>query len=102
MVMENEALSEVARRQGEVLARLKSALKDKRLVIIVGAGVTLSATANVSGPLPRITWSGLIRNGLDYLVSEGYVDARNHRIRLAYEALEDPDTDSLLDAANIL
>ena len=102
MAMENEALSEVARRKGEVLARLKNALKDKRLVIIVGAGVTLSATANISGPLPRITWTGLIRNGLDYLVNEGYVDAGNRRTRLAYEALEDPDTDSLLDAANIL
>src|SRR5271155_5197369 len=102
MATENEALSEVARRKGEVLARLKNALKDKRLVIIVGAGVTLSATANISGPLPRITWTGLIRNGLDYLVNEGYVDAGNRRTRRAYEALEDPDTDSLLDAANIL
>src|SRR3989440_8419920 len=96
MATENEALSEVARRKGEVLARLKNALKDKRL------GLTLSATANISGPLPRITWTGLIRNGLDYLVNEGYVDAGNRRTRLAYKALEDPDTDSLLDAANIL
>ena len=102
MATENEALSEVARRKREVLARLKNALKDKRLVIIVGAGVTLSATANISGPLPRITWTGMIRNGLDYLVNEGYVDSGNRRTRLAYKALEDPDTDSLLDAANIL
>jgi len=102
MATENEALSEVARRKREVLARLKNALKDKRLVIIVGAGVTLSATANISGPLPRITWTGMIRNGLDHLVNEGYVDSGNRRTRLAYKALEDPDTDSLLDAANIL
>src|ERR1700733_7913108 len=102
MAIKSEALSEAVRREDEVLARLKNALKDKRLVIIVGAGVTLSATANISGPLPRITWIGLIRNGLDYLVNEGYVDARNRRTRLAYEALEDPDTESLLDAANIL
>jgi hypothetical protein len=68
MAMENLALSEAARREGEVLARLKKALKDKRLVIIVGAGVTLSATANISGPLPRITWTGLIRNGLGVLL----------------------------------
>jgi hypothetical protein len=102
MAMENEALSEVARREGEILARLKRALEDKRLVIIAGAGVTLSATANISGPLPRITWTGLIRNGLDYLVKEGFVDAGNRRTRRAYDALEDPDTDSLLDAANIL
>jgi hypothetical protein len=47
MAMKNEALSEAARREGEVLARLKNTLKDKRLVIIVGAGVTLGATADM-------------------------------------------------------
>jgi hypothetical protein len=102
MAMENEALSEAARREGEVLARLNNALRDKRLVIIVGAGVTLSATADVSGPLQSLTWTGLIRNGLDYLVNERYVDAANGRTRRAKGALEDTDTDSLLDAANIL
>ena len=100
--MKNEALNEAARREREVLARLRAALKDKHLVIIVGAGVIFSVTANKSGPLPRITWTGLIRNGLDYLVNEGYVDAVNRRTRRAYDALEDIDTDSLLDAASIL
>jgi hypothetical protein len=33
MAMKNEVLSEVARREGEVLARFKNALKDKRLVM---------------------------------------------------------------------
>jgi hypothetical protein len=78
-------------------------LKDKSLIIIVGAGVTLSATADKSGkPLSRITWTGLIRNGLDYLINNGYVDASSRRTRRAYEALENPDTDSLSNAANIL
>jgi hypothetical protein len=62
-------LGEVAGWEGNVLERLKNALKDKRLVITVGAGVTLSSTVDISGPLPRITWSGLIRNDLDYLVT---------------------------------
>lgn len=53
-------------------------------------------------PLSRITWAGLIRNGLDYLVSEGYVDKSNRRTRRAYAALEDPEVDGLLDAANIV
>jgi hypothetical protein len=44
----------------------------------------------------------LIRNGLDYLVSEGFVDTSNRRTRGAYEALEDPEVDGLLDAANIV
>ncbi len=98
------ALKEAARREGEILLRLKNALKDKRLVIIVGAGVTLSATADVSGkrPLSRITWAGLIQNGLDYLVTDGYVDASDCRIRQAYAALEDTNTGSLLNAANIM
>ena len=60
-------------------------------------------TADTSGkPLSRITWAGLIRNGLDYLVSEGYVDTSNRRTRRAYEALEDPEADGILDAANIV
>jgi hypothetical protein len=60
-------------------------------------------TADETGkPLSRITWTGLIRNGLDYLVHEGYVDTSNRRTRRAYEALEDPEVDGLLDAANIV
>jgi NAD-dependent SIR2 family protein deacetylase len=96
-------LREAERREGESLIRLKRALKDKRLVIIVGAGVTLSATADLSGmPLRRLTWTGLIQNGLEYLVAERYVDASNPEIKQAHEALKNTDTDSLLDAANIL
>jgi SIR2-like domain len=65
--------------------------------------VTLNATADVSGkPLPRITWTGLIKNGLDYLRDDGYVDSSDRRMRQAYEALVEPDTNGLLDAANIL
>jgi hypothetical protein len=96
-------LREAARREGEVLERLRNALDKSGLVIVVGAGVTLSATADASGKPPlRITWTGLIRNGLDYLVHDGYVDASNQRIIRAYEALEDKNTNSLLDAANTL
>jgi hypothetical protein len=85
------------------LERLKKDLKNKRLVIVVGAGVTLNATTDASGrPLPRLTWTGLIRNGLDYLVSAGYVQTSNRRIKYAYEALDDSDPASLLDAAGIM
>ena len=60
-------------------------------------------TADKSGkPLSRITWTGLIRNGLDYLVHEGYVDISNRRTKRAYEALEDPEVNGLLDAADIM
>ncbi|KAH6699042.1 hypothetical protein BKA61DRAFT_583080 [Leptodontidium sp. MPI-SDFR-AT-0119] len=101
--IQNEAAKEAARRQEEILARLRNDLKNNRLAIITGAGVTLNVTADTSGkPLSRITWTGLMRNGLDYLVNEGYVDRSNRRTSRAYEALEDPEIDGLLDAANIL
>jgi nucleoside phosphorylase len=100
---QNEILTETSRRQKQVLDRLQKALNDKNLVIIVGAGVTLSATADASGkPLPRTTWTGLVRNGLDYILEGDYLDASNRRIRRAYEALEDNDKAGLLDAANIM
>jgi hypothetical protein len=85
------------------MERLKKALKENRLAIIIGAGIAFNATADVSGePFPRITWTGLIQNGLDYLVEDNYVDSTDRRIRQAYEALVDPGTNELLDAANIL
>jgi hypothetical protein len=67
------------------------------------AGVTLSATADASGnPLSRIKWTGLIQNGLDFLVGDGYMDGSNRRTKRAYKALEDPNIDGLLDAADTL
>lgn len=100
---QNEAVTEDARRQRQVLIRLQNTLKDKRLVIIIGAGVTLSATADISGKsLQRTTWTGLIRNGLDYMVNCGYLSASSKRIRWAYDALENDDLVSLLDTANIM
>jgi hypothetical protein len=53
-------------------------------------------------PLSRLTWTGLIQNRLDYLVTDGYIDASSRRTRRAYAMLEETDTDSLLDAANVI
>jgi hypothetical protein len=94
---------EATRRESEVLARLQKDLRNRRLAIVVGAGVTLSATADASGKPPsRITWTGLIQNGLDFLVSEGYVDRLNSGIKPACEALQNPDINGLLNAADVL
>jgi len=72
-------------------------------VIIVGAGVTLVATSDtLKRPLPRLTWTGLIRNGLDYLVNGSHVSAANRRTGQAYDSLGHDDPESLLDAANIM
>jgi hypothetical protein len=101
--VQDEAAEDAARRVDETPARLRKDLKNKRLAIIVGAGVTLRATADASGsPFRGITWTGLIRNGLDYPVGDGHVDRSNRRTKRAYEALEDPDIDGLLDAASVL
>ena len=101
--VQDEASREAARRQHEAIDRLRYDLKNKRLVLITGAGVTLSATADSSRQaLSRITWTGLIRDGLDYLVQEGHVDRLNRRTRRAYDALDEQDMDDLLDAASIL
>ena len=43
-----------------------------------------------------------MRNGLDYLVGEGYVDTSNRRTKRVYEAFEDLEVDGLLDTANIV
>ncbi len=102
-LIQNEALSEAAKRKGDHLDRLKNTLKNKRLVIIIDAGVILSATTNISGrPLPRLIWTSLIRNGWDYLVDDGYIKALTQEIEQAYTALENTNTDNLLNAANIL
>ena len=60
------------RREAEYVDKIQQALRDKKLVIIVGAGVSLSATH--PSP-PRITWTGLILDGLDYLRDRGFVAA---------------------------
>jgi hypothetical protein len=80
-------------------------LKDKRLAIVVGAGVTLNATADEFGPLPRITWTGLIGNGLDYLTGGHQVEASDkNTVEQAYMALNDknPNVNRVLDAANVM
>ena len=103
VAMQDEASREAARRREEILQRLRHALKNKDLVIVVGAGVTIEAMADAAGtPLPRLTWDGLVRNGLDFLVKEGYVEASNGRTIQAYDSLGRNDQRSLLEAANVM
>jgi hypothetical protein len=71
-------------------------------VIITGAGVTLNATADADGePLARITWPGLLANGLDYLI-DGHVEQSNTGIQWAYKALEQENAYGTLHAADVL
>ena len=43
-----------------------------------------------------------MQNGLDYLVSEGYIDISNRQTRTAYNALKDLEVNGLLYAADII
>jgi hypothetical protein len=58
------------RREGENVAKIRQALNNKKLIIIIGAGVSLNA---IQPPPPRITWIGLIQDGLNYLEAERLV-----------------------------
>jgi hypothetical protein len=50
---------------------IRRVLREMKLVIIMGAGVTLGCTY----PSPsRITWKWLIQHGLDYLRNEGFAE----------------------------
>lgn len=65
------------RREAEHAEKIRQALRHKKLVIIVGAGISLTATH--PSP-PRITWTGLIQDGLDYLQHEGFVEADDEEL----------------------
>ncbi|OQV00177.1 NB-ARC domain-containing protein [Cladophialophora immunda] len=67
------------RREKEHVNKIRQALDGQRLVIIVGAGLSLSA---IRPPLPRITWIGLIRDGLDYLEAERFVAGDDEELAL--------------------
>lgn len=93
--------SERDRREAEQKARIQEALRDKKLVIIVGAGVSLSATQ--PSP-PRLTWTGLIQNGLAYLVEEAFVSPDNADLKFYRTSLqqESPTIRQVLRVCNYL
>jgi hypothetical protein len=78
------------RREAEYMRKIRQALRDKKLVIIVGAGITLNATY----PSPsRITWTGLILDGLDYLKDEGFVAAEDEDLNYHRRILQRDNVD---------
>jgi hypothetical protein len=78
------------RREAEYKRKIRQALHDKKLVIIVGAGITLNATH--SSP-SRITWIGLIRDGLDYLRDEGFIAAEDEDLNYYRRVLQRDNID---------
>lgn len=76
------------RREAEHVGKIRQALRDKKLVIIIGAGVSLCATR--PSP-PRITWTGLIQDGMDYLVDEGFIEPNNEDLNYHRGILQRPN-----------
>ncbi|KAF1809572.1 hypothetical protein P152DRAFT_461257 [Eremomyces bilateralis CBS 781.70] len=94
--------AEAARIELDRITRIRDALNDKKLVVVIGAGVTLNVTASQSGKtLDRLSWLGLIRHGLNYLVKDDYIDKDDYRLRYAQEILDLYPGD-LLEAARVL
>ncbi|GFG17890.1 uncharacterized WD repeat-containing protein alr3466 [Aspergillus udagawae] len=81
---------------------LRQALKERRLAVIVGAGVSLSATGN---KVRHISWNELIHHGLHYL-QQNFKSERKKRINRAIAVLHSADSNDDLPsynfAANVL
>ncbi|KAK4449715.1 hypothetical protein QBC34DRAFT_404710 [Podospora aff. communis PSN243] len=101
--------------QREFVQQIRTALKEKKLVICAGAGVLLFATADASGRIHQksLTFLRLMRSGFDYVqqhLPSTYNDADNKdQIEKARAALDVPDRqyseadeDSYLNAAKTL
>jgi hypothetical protein len=72
-------------------------------MVIVGTEIIFSIIINISGIyLSRLIWTNLIRNNLNYLIINNYIDVLNHKTRRIYIILKKIDTDSLLNIINII
>ncbi|KAI0012020.1 SIR2-like domain-containing protein [Xylariaceae sp. FL0662B] len=93
---------EATRRQNEAIEKLRGELKAGRLAICVGSGVTLSSVPGES----RLTWTGLIQNGLDFLDDQArQIGADNQQVIDRAQSLlgmKDATTQDILDAATRL
>ncbi|KAE8306248.1 SIR2-like domain-containing protein [Aspergillus transmontanensis] len=91
--------------ESSALAALTDVLweKQRKLILVVGAGVTLNATMEETGKhLAELTWNGLVRSGLDHLSQLPHFEQYNDRLDHAYRALERNTEASLMDAINIM
>jgi hypothetical protein len=90
-----EQEKEAKRLEREAVEKLREIRKHRRnLAICVGSGVTLFSTRGDDGEAQaRLTWTGLIHNGFDYLRRQKpsfYMDNQK-KFAKAAEMLDDPD-----------
>lgn len=77
--------------------QLRSSLENGELTVIIGTGVSIALTDN---KIPALSWTGLIKNGLNHGEAIGKISAAQHARRL--EDLGSPDLDDLLGAAEFV
>lgn len=89
------------RRKIDYEDKIRQALRNDKLVIIVGAGITMSATYPSNS---HITWTGLIHDGLDYLEQEGFVPGDDMELNHYRKVLQqkDPNTRAVLRSCGYL
>ncbi|KAH7010846.1 SIR2-like domain-containing protein [Microdochium trichocladiopsis] len=95
---------ETQRQQAEAVDNLRDILKKRNLAICVGSGVTLYSIK--AADRPRLTWTGLVHNGFDYLERElpNFYQQQEKAFERARKLLDD-DTATpgdLIDAASKL
>lgn len=79
------------------IARLTDSAHRGELVAIIGTGVSMALT---NGAVPALSWTGLIRNGLDYGLKKRKIAAEQAKAWLPH--LDSGDVDDLLCAAEFV
>ncbi|KAI1372867.1 SIR2-like domain-containing protein, partial [Hypoxylon crocopeplum] len=95
---------EALRRQREAVARLRKDLRDGKMAVCVGSGVTLYSIN--AAETYRMRWSGLIESGFRYVIDQAseFAHAHDRDIQRARELLALPDASDAeyLEAASRL
>lgn len=78
-----------------IFNQLKKDISEKRVIIIVGAGVSIATTNSA----PTASWIGLLRNGIDRVIDLTPPDDPKRWKRRMEESLEIAELDDLLDVA---
>ncbi|KAK2471874.1 hypothetical protein H9L39_16557 [Fusarium oxysporum f. sp. albedinis] len=95
---------ETQRQQAEAVDNLRDILKKRNLAICVGSGVTLYSVSTETKP--RLTWTGLVNNGFDYLERElpDFYQQQKKAFERARELLDDDKATAgdLIEAASKL
>ena len=84
-------------KDGAALSQIKQSASERRLVVVIGTGVSLALT---NGKRPNLSWKGLIGNGFEFAETKGKIQSAQ---RKAWEGqLNSADVDDLLGAAEFM